>query len=162
MEKRKAKPADWSFASSAPERTEALARSIAERMRGGEILLLRGPLGAGKTFFTSALAAALGVEDDIVSPTFVLLRSYETERGLTLHHLDFYRFESEADLETIGVEELVTPESVTVVEWPERCPNAFDSMTLELTFKVTGDESREVEGRWGELPFDRSDLPNDD
>jgi tRNA threonylcarbamoyladenosine biosynthesis protein TsaE len=144
---------DWVYPSDSPERTEALARGLARRVKGGELFLLKGPLGAGKTLFASAFAAELGVAEAVVSPTFVLLRSYPTMRGLKLHHLDFYRLEGERGAETLGVEELVNPRSVTLVEWPERCPAAFDAMTLELTFQVTGERTRMIEGRWGELPF---------
>ena len=150
---------DWTFESASPEETEKLAHALAERLGGGEVILLRGPLGAGKTFFTAALASGLGIQEIVVSPTFVILRSYASPKGLTLHHLDFYRLSGDEDLEALGVEELPGAEAVVIVEWPERCPAAFARITMELSLTVTGDESRRIEGRYGELPFEKSGWP---
>lgn len=147
------KDPDWIFPSDGPERTEALARGLARRAKGGEVFLLRGPLGAGKTLFVSAFASELGVSEAVISPTFVIHRIYSSARGLTLHHLDFYRFDDARAAEALGVEELVNDESVVLVEWPERCPGAFPSMTLELKFQVTGENTRMIEGRWGDIPL---------
>ena len=151
---------DWFLESDGPERTEELAASLAHRLRGGEIILLHGPLGAGKTCFAGGLASALGITEPAISPTFVLLRSYGApptpeRRGLTLHHLDFYRLEGDRDLETLDLEECLGEETVVIVEWPERCPAAFPAFSLELSFVVTGENHRRIEGRWGELAFDR-------
>jgi len=144
--------AQWTYRSRSPEETCALADRIAKEIRGGEIILLRGELGAGKTCFAAAFAKSLGIAEPIVSPTYILLRSYETPNGLTLHHLDFYRLEGTEDIDTIGIEELIGPDCVVLVEWPERCPEAFPSFTLELQFQISGDEERTIEGRpeaWG-------------
>lgn len=150
---------DWAFESRSPSQTETLARSMAERVSGGEVILLRGALGAGKTFFAAALGDALGVREPMTSPSYVLLRSYETRRKLTVHHMDFYRLSGDDDLEALGIEECVEADALVLVEWPERCPSAFADFTLELTFVVTGDERRNIEGRWGTLPFPRDDWP---
>jgi tRNA threonylcarbamoyladenosine biosynthesis protein TsaE len=149
---------DWIFESESQEATEELARRLAAQIQGGEIFLLRGELAAGKTFFVSALAEALGSAEPAVSPTFVIQRSYGLSRGLTLHHLDFYRFEGAADAETIGAEELHDPHSIVAVEWPERYPEAFPEWTLDLRIEVTGENARRIEGRWGLLPFNRNFL----
>ena len=91
---------DWSLETPSPEATREFARSLAGRLRGGEIILLQGALGSGKTCFTGGLAEGLGIEEAVVSPTFVIHRSYASPRGLTLHHLDFYRLAGDVDLET--------------------------------------------------------------
>lgn len=103
-----------------PEATGALACRCAARLQGAEVLLLWGPLGAGKTFFVQALCRALGVPDEVTSPSFTLANRY---RGrLVVHHLDLFRVTPEADLMDIGVEEVLdevaTGDAILVVEWP--------------------------------------------
>lgn len=152
-------PPDWIIESDRPESTEAFGEWIGKRLEGGALLLLRGELAAGKTCFTGGLARGLGIVEPAISPTFVILRSYRGDRGLTLHHLDFYRL-GPPDFESLGFEELQEPGSVVVVEWPERCPGAFPDFTIELHLKVTGDESRRIECRWGSLGRAHSDWPD--
>ncbi len=142
------RPPDWTFESASPEATEALANRLARTLLGGEIILLRGPLGAGKTFFASALGAALGATEPLTSPSFVLWRTYPLKNDLTLHHLDFYRLEGPEDVLPLGVEEAAGPRNIVLVEWPERHPEAFAEPTLELDFVLTGESTRRIEGRW--------------
>lgn len=105
-----------------PDSTRDLAARAASLLRGGETLLLHGPLGAGKTCFVQGLCAALGVMDDVTSPTFTLANRYEGR--LVVHHLDFYRLGPEADLADIGVDALLDEvdagEAILVAEWPQR------------------------------------------
>jgi tRNA threonylcarbamoyladenosine biosynthesis protein TsaE len=105
-----------------PDDTRALATRAAALLRGGEVLLLHGPLGAGKTCFVQGLCAALGVVDEVTSPTFTIANRYEGR--LVVHHLDFYRIGPEADLADIGVDamldEVDAGAAVLVAEWPER------------------------------------------
>lgn len=140
---------DWVFESSSPEATASFARALGRAARGGEIIFLRGELGAGKTCFASGMAEGLGVAEPAVSPTYVIARSYSGDRGLTLHHMDFYRLAGEADVEAAGIMDLPDANSVTLIEWPERAPDAFPNGTLELRIEVTGADSRRIEGRWG-------------
>ncbi len=149
---------DWVVETHFPRETQKLAKKVADNLRGGEIILLSGELGAGKTCFANALGAALGVDEPLVSPSYILLRSYPARKGLTIHHLDFYRLESSRDLETMGVEECVGPDSILLVEWPERCPHAFEEFSLALKFHLTGDQTRRIEGTWGKLPMKREDY----
>ena len=104
-----------------PAGTAALGEEVAGLLRGGEIILLHGALGAGKTCFTQGLCRGLAVTQDVVSPTFTLVNTY-TGR-LTVHHLDFYRIEPDADLMDIGVSDILDAAAdglaAVVVEWPE-------------------------------------------
>lgn len=103
-----------------PAATAALGERAASLLRGGEILLLWGPLGAGKTVFVKGLCRGLGVAEEVVSPTFNLACRYAGR--LTVHHLDFYRVAAGANLADIGVEgileEIDAGEAVLLAEWP--------------------------------------------
>lgn len=104
--------------------TEAVACSLAARFQGGEVVLLSGELGAGKTAFVRGLARGLGADPEQVgSPTFVLLTAYPGR--LTLHHADLYRLRGDGDELELGLEELPGGSGVLAVEWAERlawCP----------------------------------------
>lgn len=141
----------WQYLSPSEEATIELGRRMGAACRGGEILLLDGPLGAGKTCLAGGLAAGLGIDEPAVSPTFVILRSYRGRRGLTLHHFDFYRLGGEDDLDTIGWEDCLTDDAVVLVEWPERCPSLFENYTLALKLEVAGEASRRIAAWAGTL-----------
>ena len=96
---------------------DILASRIALSLKAGDVIALRGPLGAGKTTFARALVTRLGGEDEVPSPTFALMQRYETKR-LTLTHCDFYRLEP-SELEELGLEDALG-EGVVLIEWPER------------------------------------------
>lgn len=159
MNAKDAKQRRWSADCDSPEATAALARDLAPLLHGGEIILLRGELGTGKTLFASALIEALGHEGPVTSPTYVLLCDYPIERGPTVYHFDFYRLEGDEDLETMEPEEFAREDSVVIVEWPERCPGAFGDFTLQIEFKVAGQTERRIEIFVGGLEFDSRDWP---
>lgn len=99
--------------------TEDVARGLGASFRGGEVVLLSGELGAGKTAFVRGLARGLDADpEEVSSPTFVLLTSYAGR--LTLHHADLYRLRGDGDEAEIGLEELPGPRGVLAVEWAER------------------------------------------
>ena len=96
--------------------TFTLAERLADTLEGGEIILLNGDLGAGKTTFTKGLAKALGIDGDITSPTFTIMNVYEDGK-FKLNHLDMYRIENEDELYELGVEDAMTDDTITVIEW---------------------------------------------
>lgn len=107
--------------SASPEHTFNLGFHIGERLQGGEVLLLKGPLGAGKTILVKGICAALGIdEDEVTSPSFTLVNPYEGR--LRLYHLDLYRLEEGATAaHAVDLDELLSEEdSVIVIEWAER------------------------------------------
>jgi tRNA threonylcarbamoyladenosine biosynthesis protein TsaE len=95
--------------------TRAFARALAELVRDGDVLLLAGELGAGKTTFTQGLGAALGVDERITSPTYTLATEYAGR--LALHHLDAYRLDRLAELDDLGLAEVLDEGGVIVIEW---------------------------------------------
>lgn len=106
-----------------------LGASLARRLRAGDVVLLHGDLGAGKTTLTQGIAAGLGVTEPVQSPTFTLVAEHQGTT-LKLYHLDLYRLDDPVDLESFGYETYLAPEDgVSVVEWPERAgdwlPEAF-------------------------------------
>jgi tRNA threonylcarbamoyladenosine biosynthesis protein TsaE len=123
-----------------PEGTARLGEELAGLLRGGEIILLHGSLGAGKTCFTQGLCRGLAVDQDVVSPTFTLVNSYSGR--LPVHHLDFYRIEPGDDLMDIGVPDLLDDvwdgTAVLVVEWPDLLMTELGTDAPRLELLVTG------------------------
>ena len=127
------------YESGSEEETYALAKRIADTLKGGEIILLEGELGAGKTTFTKGLAKALGVTEEVTSPTFTLMNVYEDGR-LPLCHLDMYRLEGEDDAEELGLFDTVPENAVKVIEW-----NKFSDLTgrvIDVKISVDGEHDR--------------------
>ena len=109
------------FVSSSPEQTFDYGHQLGARLAGGEILLLSGPLGAGKTMFVKGICAALGIaEDDVTSPSFTLVNPYAGR--LQLYHIDLYRLDEGASAaHAVDLDELLSDErAVIVIEWAER------------------------------------------
>lgn len=124
------------------QETEELARKIASEIKGGEVLLLNGTLGAGKTTFTKGFAKALGVNKTVVSPTFTIIKEYEGT-SLTLYHIDMYRIEEEDELYELGIEELYRSDSVTVIEWNKM--EVLPEKVITLNVEVLGETTRQWE-----------------
>lgn len=134
------------------EDTYALAERIADELEGGEVILLNGDLGAGKTTFTKGLAKALGVEEEVTSPTFTILNTYDSGR-IRLNHLDMYRVESADELAELGIEDCMDAESVTVIEWNKY--EHFDGRVIKIDITSKGETAREFAI---DLDFDTSSL----
>lgn len=114
--------------------TRRLGRAVAARAKPGDLICLRGDLGAGKTTFVQGLAEGLAVSDPVTSPSFTLI--HEHQGSLKLYHLDLYRLRP-GDLGDIGVEELLEGEAVVAVEWSERMPPELcrDGLVIEVQFE---------------------------
>jgi tRNA threonylcarbamoyladenosine biosynthesis protein TsaE len=118
--------------------TAAFARSIADRLQSGTILLLSGDLGAGKTAFVRGLAEGLGIDPlDVSSPTFTLIQEYRGGR-LPLHHVDLYRL-TPIEVDDLGLDEMTLDEGITAIEWPDRLPRSLASAVLVLITHGDGD-----------------------
>ena len=119
--------------------TEALARRLAPALRPGDALLLRGPLGAGKTAFARALLRALARDPqlEVPSPSFTLVQSYDLPGGAEAHHYDLYRLSGPQEVTELGFEE--ARQGILLVEWPERLGGQVpeDAMTVTLEHGAT-------------------------
>ena len=128
---------------SSAEGTRRLGRTVAEMTRPGDLLLLTGDLGAGKTAFTQGLALGLGVAQPVTSPTFTLAHRYEGR--IRLHHLDVYRLEHAEEVADLDVPELLDDDAVTVIEWGDTIRAALPADYLEVRFAFgDGDDDRRV------------------
>ncbi len=121
--------------------TAEVARTIALDFRGGEVVLLTGELGAGKTAFVRGLALGMGADpDEVASPSFVLLTAYPGR--LTLHHADLYRLRGDGDERELGLEELPGPRGVLAVEWAERLQLVPWRTALRVRLSHAGEDDR--------------------
>lgn len=137
---------DWRIKTMSPADTQRLGRVIGSRARPGDVIALRGELGAGKTQLVKGIAAGLGLDPQAVaSPTFVLMHEYESadESDAVLIHIDAYRLKSAAELDTLGFED-AAGESVVVIEWADRVADALPDDLLILDLEHAGGEQRIV------------------
>ncbi len=126
--------------------TRDLARAVSSLVAPGDVILLAGELGAGKTAFAQGFGAGLGVVDPITSPTFTLARHYEGR--LALHHVDVYRLERFSELADIGISELLDSGGVLLIEWGDAISPAMpnDYLEVRLTYGDL-DDDRDLELR---------------
>ena len=130
--------------------TIALGRKLAELLTPPRLLILRGDLGAGKTTIVKGIASALGAadQDEVTSPTFTLIHEYEGTDGhktaVKLYHLDLYRIEGERHLDTLGLDELASPDSIVLVEWGEKFPSVVKRSQGEIVMVSAGGEKRKI------------------
>lgn len=117
-----------------PEETEQLGKRLAEKLQGGEVLALFGGLGMGKTAFTRGIAAGLGVDSGVSSPTFALVHDYAGR--LLVHHFDMYRVSSWDDLYSTGFFDYLGTEDVLVIEWSENIEGALPEDAIRITISV--------------------------
>jgi tRNA threonylcarbamoyladenosine biosynthesis protein TsaE len=124
------------------EETAAIARELASRLTPGDVVLLSGNLGAGKTAFVRGLAEGLGIDpNDVSSPTFTIVHEY---RGgpLTLYHVDLYRLENAAT-DDLGLEEMGVADGVLAIEWPDRLTHSLPGATM-VNIDIVDDTTRRI------------------
>jgi tRNA threonylcarbamoyladenosine biosynthesis protein TsaE len=134
--------------SSAAETIKA-GHEIARLLTPPKLLILHGDLGAGKTTLVKGIAEALDAADpdEVTSPTFTLIHEYEGKlsgKPVMLYHLDLYRIDSERQLDTLGLDELVTPDSVILVEWGEKFPSIVKRSQGEIIMHTSGGDKRKI------------------
>lgn len=128
------------------DETRKLASAVAALVRGGDILLLAGELGAGKTCFTQGFGRALGVDEQITSPTFTLLRPYDGT-SLQLLHADVYRLEHLQEFVDLGITEQVDGDAVAVIEWGDMAEPVLPADFLEIRLEYLDSSGEHEEAR---------------
>lgn len=125
------------------EDTKALGVELADQIVPGDVLALTGNLGAGKTTLTKAIAAALGINERITSPTFTILCEYEQGR-LPFYHFDVYRVNDEDELFEIGFQEYINGKGVCVIEWADLIKEMLPSKTHWVSLEYGKDENERI------------------
>jgi tRNA threonylcarbamoyladenosine biosynthesis protein TsaE len=135
------------FICETPQKTFDLGEKLGETLRGGEMILLAGGLGAGKTLFTKGILYALGFDvDEVTSPSFTLVNLYKTEK-FDVFHIDLWRINENSDAASaVGLCEILEDEkAVTIIEWSERLKDfAFPEKTFRITIEGDGDDARQI------------------
>jgi tRNA threonylcarbamoyladenosine biosynthesis protein TsaE len=142
-----------SFQTKSSSETIEAGRQIAEMLVPPRFLILRGELGSGKTTLVKGIADALDAADpdEVLSPTFTLIHEYEgkqkvdgKEKHIDLYHLDLYRIENERQLETLGLDELLSENSIVLVEWGEKFPSVEKRSDGEILIEHAGGDARKI------------------
>ena len=131
-----------SIVSHSAEETHAIGFSIGLNVQAGDVILMTGELGAGKTTMTQGIAEGLGIAERPRSPTFVMATEYMGR--LPLFHIDLYRIEQAPELNEIGLDEYASAQGVTIIEWADRAPEMFLSDYLWVSLDATNEETRHI------------------
>lgn len=129
--------------SDSPAATRAIGERLARLLQAGDVLLLLGDLGAGKSELTRGIAKGLGIAATVASPSFTILNVYDEGR-LPLYHFDWYRLNDAEELYEMGMEEYLGGDGVAVVEWPSQCPEAIPANRLEVCIEPVSETEREI------------------
>jgi tRNA threonylcarbamoyladenosine biosynthesis protein TsaE len=139
----------YEFTTQSGADTIDVGRKLVGLLEPPQLLLLRGELGTGKTTLVKGIAEALDAAeaDEVTSPTFTLLHEYDGTRDgkpVRLYHLDVYRLEGERQLETLGLDELLTPDALIFVEWGDKFKSIRKRATGEIVISSTGGDARKI------------------
>ena len=119
---------------------DSVAEAVLESLDGRTVVAFDAPMGAGKTTLISRIAAQLGAEDDVTSPTFAIVNQYEGER--TIYYFDMYRIERPEEALDFGCEEYLASGELCLVEWPEKIEALLPDDTMVVKIEILGDEER--------------------
>ena len=138
--------------------TRTLGERLASSLRPGDVLLLLGDMGVGKSELTRGIARGLGIQGPVASPTFTILQVYD-EGHIPLYHFDWYRLESADELYEMGMDEYLGGDGIAIIEWPSQCPEAIPPCRLEIALTPLADTVREITwrgvGGFHEMPDDQ-------
>ena len=127
------------------EETIAFGRTLASELTPPLVILLTGDLGAGKTTLVKGIAEGFeaALADEVTSPTFTLVHEYRGPHA-TLYHIDLYRVDTQRDLETLGLDDLVAPDSILLIEWGEKFPRFVRERNVEIVLERAGENERRI------------------
>jgi len=130
---------DYKLTTNREEETIEIAQNIESEKFPNMVICLIGDLGSGKTIFTKGFADALGIEENITSPTFNIIKEYNNEE-MNLYHMDLYRLEG--DVRNLGLEEYFEKDGVVIIEWADMIEDYLPEERLEIRFKVVDEDTR--------------------
>lgn len=126
------------------EETQKLGSDFAQKLDSVSVLALYGDLGSGKTTFIQGLAKGLGIKNKIISPTFIIMRSYDINPK-TFYHVDLYRIKDEKDIRDLGLIELMRdPQNLFAIEWPEKIEKSLPEKRINLFFEYIDENKRKI------------------
>lgn len=129
-----------------PAETKKIGENIANSLTSGAVIVLTGPLGSGKTVFTKGIARGLNINDEITSPSFTIISSYEGNRPL--FHIDLYRINHAEEFEELGIEEILNSDlysnAVIVIEWGEKALDILPQETITIKFIINSGRNRTI------------------
>jgi tRNA threonylcarbamoyladenosine biosynthesis protein TsaE len=130
------------YSSHSEKETKEIAKEFVKTVLPTKVLCLSGSLGSGKTIFAKGIAEALGIEEAIVSPTFTLIQEYNAK--VDFYHLDLYRLADQDEFETLGGEELLYREGITLIEWGEKIGELLPPDAIYVTISIENDGTRTI------------------
>ena len=132
---------EYKITTNSEQDTIVLAQNFESEKFENMIICLIGELGSGKTVFTKGFASGLGIEENITSPTFNIIKEY-TSGEMNLYHMDVYRLEG--DTSELGLEDYLNKDGVVIIEWADMIASELPEERLEIKFKITGEEKRSL------------------
>lgn len=136
------------FVTHSVEETQKIGELLGKELRHGTVIALKGDLGSGKTTFVQGFANGLGIQDRVISPTFVIMRKYAIEKRKELehfYHIDFYRIHSSRDIVNLDFETVIhNPKNVVAIEWAERLPELLPKKKLYIAFEYVDESQRKI------------------
>ena len=123
------------------EQTMNLGEAFAKKLKNGDVVLLKGEMGAGKTVFVKGIAKALGITERITSPTYAYMNDYDGK----LYHYDCYRLSSGEDAESLGLTDYFYADGIRVIEWSENIADVLPKNAISVTIEKTGENQRRIE-----------------
>lgn len=131
------------YLSHSEDETQEIGYEVAEKIKKGDVISLTGSLGAGKTVFAKGFAKQLGIKEAIVSPTFTLVQEYDGR--VKMYHLDLYRLSGEDEFESMGGEDFLYSDGVTLIEWSEKIESMLPDDTIYVSITINEDLTRTIE-----------------
>jgi len=128
--------------SRSPEETRTIGKALGRCLQPGDVLLLQGPFGAGKTCLAQGIASGLGVVDYVKSPSFTLINEHRTQEGHPLYHIDLYRIGAPDEAHSFGMEDYLGGDGVCIIEWSERADSIMPLTNLRIIFSISEDDNR--------------------
>lgn len=148
---------NYTFKTTSPEETIELGKIIGSLLKKGDIIAMQGTLAAGKTTITKGIAKALDISENITSPTFCLISEYEGK--MPLYHMDVYRLEGSDDFASLGTDDMLYGDGISIIEWSEKIMDELPKKTIILKITPFDDGSRQIEiSNWNnqEIQFDEN------